>query len=290
MGKQQYYHFFQMCREKLRLTGSEPYLMKRSKKDQQEAAIHASIDARHEFRRWYKTPLGRSIYEQEKQSFESILPKLFGYNILQLSSHTENDYLQSSPIRHQIIMDFDSTEIVGGLNVQGHAHQLPIASDSVDAVVMPHTLDIDMNPHLVLREADRVLVPEGRVVVLGFNPWSSWGLRHMANLWKGTTPYNLRFVSPSRLKDWLVLLGFEIESVKMFYFRPPLPQSVLIQKLQFMDKWGQKLWPAFGAGYLVVAKKLVSTLTPIKPRWFLRRRAAVTPGFLETRDNVRKEL
>ncbi len=263
--------------------------MKRSKKAQLEAAYRASITARHKFRCWYNTPLGRSIYDQEKQALESVLPKLFGYNILQLSSHTENDYLRVSPIRHQIIMDFDTTEILEGLNVRGDAHQLPIASDSIDTVVMPHTLDIDMNPHLVLREAYRVLVPEGRVVVLGFNPWSSWGMRHMVNLWKGATPYNLRFVSPSRLKDWLVLLGFEIESVKIFYFRPPLPQPALIKKLQFMDKWGQKLWPAFGAGYLVVAKKQVSTLTPIKPRWFLRQRTAVTPGFLETRENLRNK-
>lgn len=258
--------------------------MSRSKIDQQEALERDAQNARHAFRHWYKTPLGRSISEQETQALEGVLPQLFGYNILQLSSHTEHGYLDSSLIRHRIIADYDEHHAVSRLDLKFHAKQIPVASDSIDVVLMPHTLDIDTNPHLVLRETDRVLVPEGRVVILGFNPWSAWGMRHAMNLWKGAVPYSLRFVSPSRLKDWLVLLGFEIESVKMFYFRPPLSHPVFMEKLKFMDKMGARFWPAFGAGYLIVAKKQVSTLTRIKPRWYLRRRASTTPGFLETRD------
>jgi len=259
---------------------------KLSKQAKLEAKYRASISARHALRKWYRTPLGQAVNEQETRALEAVLPKLFGYHILQLSSHTENEYLSKSLIRHQIILDYDSLSSDVAINVSATAHQIPIASDSTDVVLLPHTLDIDMNPHLVLREADRILVPEGRIVIQGFNPWSSWGCRRLLNLWKGASPYNLHFISPSRLKDWLVLLGFEIESVHMTFFRPPLSHPFFMERLQVMDSLGAKFWPAFGASYLVVAKKQVSTLTPIKPRWFLRRRTRVTPGFLETRQRV----
>ena len=257
---------------------------KRSKQAKQEEKYRASINARHKLRQWYTTPIGNELYQQECQALEVVLPKLFGYHVAQLSSHTNNDYLVKSLIRHQIVLDYDSQNAVGEINACINAHQLPIASDSIDVVLMPHTLDVDLNPHQVIREADRILVPEGRVVIQGFNPWSSWGIRHLMNLYKGAPPYNLHFISPARIKDWLVLLGFEIESVDMVFFRPPFGKSLLMEKLKFMDKYGKRLWPSFGATYMIVAKKQVSTLTPVKPRWFLRRRARVTPGFLETRE------
>ena len=258
---------------------------KRNKLNSQEEEYRASIAARQKLRRWYKTPLGEALYQQESEALAAVLPKLFGYHVIQLSNHMGTEYLEKSLIRHQVIVDYDTKDSDTDVNIRLNAHQLPIASDSIDVVLMPHTLDVDMTPHLVLREVDRILVPEGRVVIQGFNPWSSWGVRHLMNLYKGEPPYSLHFISPSRIKDWFALLGFEIESVNMVYFRPPLGQSLIMEKLEFMDKYGKKLWPSFGASYTIVAKKQVSTLTPIKPRWFLRRRARVIPGFLETRDS-----
>jgi len=255
---------------------------KSSKNRKQAEKYSSSIAARQALRAWYKTPLGMSLHEQECQHLEAVLPKLFGYHVVQLSNHTDNEYLDKSLIRHQVVADYDEIGAVHETSIRLNSHQLPISSDSIDVVLLPHTLDLDMSPHLVLREADRILVPEGRVVILGFNPWSTWGLRHLANLWHGASPYNSRFISPARMKDWLVLLGFEIESVNMFFFRPPLSHPFFIEKLQFLDRVGVKLWPAFGAVYLLVAKKQVSTLTPVKPRWFLRRRAQAAPGFLKT--------
>lgn len=255
-----------------------------SKQAKKKENYQLSIIARHKLRQWYKTPLGKSLCRQESRALASVLPKLFGYHLLQISNHGDNKYLEKSLIRHQIIADYDTIGIEPNQSLKINAHQLGIASDSVDVVVMPHTLDLDMAPHLVLREADRVLVPEGKMVILGFNPWSTWGMRHLLNIWHGKSPYDTRFISPSRLKDWLVLLGYEVESVDMFFFRLPFSNPFIIKKFKFLDKIGSKLWPAFGAVYLVVAKKQVSTLTPVKPRWFLRRRTQVAPGFLETRD------
>ena len=245
----------------------------------------ASIKARHALRQWYQTPLGEAVEKQECMAMEELLPSLFGYHLVQLSEHGTSKYLGKSTIRHHVIVDTDDHNVDCGISLRANAHQVSIASDSVDAVLLPHTLDVDMAPHQVLREVDRILVPEGKVVVIGFNPWSSWGMRHMFNLWSSKNPWNLRFISPFRLKDWLTLLGFEIETVKTFFHRPPLMHPLAVRKLQFMDRLGNNIWPAFGGIYILVANKKVSTMTPIRPRWYLRRRSRVSPGFIETRNN-----
>ncbi len=252
-----------------------------------EAEYHRSVKARHTLRSWYETALGQALFESEKRQLEALLPNVFGYHLLQVGEHHPSSYLGSSPIRHQIISDVCpvSAEHDCQLSIQLNAHNLAIASDSIDAVILPHTLDVDMNPQQVLREADRVLVPEGRAIILGFNPWSSWGVRRLANLYHGQSPYSLRFISLMRIKDWLTLLGFEIEMVKTLFYQLPVSNPVLLNKLGFLDPLGAKLWPAFGSVYLIVARKQVSTLTPIRPRWFLRRRSRVAPGFIETRND-----
>ncbi len=238
---------------------------------------------RHELRTWYQTPLGKALAEKETEELEAVLPSLFGYHLLQTSLHIDSSYLAKSMIRHKIIVDIDNKNLSGSLNMHSDASNLAIASDSIDVAILHHTLDVDIAPHQVLREADRVLVPEGRVIILGFNPWSSWGVRHVVNLCYGRCPWKLRFLSPSRIKDWLVLLGFEIEEVKTFFYHPPISSPLLIKKTPTFEKMGSKLWPAFGGTYLLVARKQVSTLTQIRPRWFLKRRPSVTPGFIETR-------
>jgi len=249
-----------------------------------------SLVARQSLRSWYKTPLGQALLKAENKELEAVLPALFGYHLLQLGELEHASCLSKSSIRHQIISDVCPSQCQHscGAGVYMNADNLAIASDSVDTVILPHTLDVDMNPHQVLRETDRILVPEGRLVILNFNPWSSWGLRHIPNLLYGDVPYSLGFLSPMRIKDWLVLLGFEVEIVKTFFYRLPISNPVLLEKLAFFDKVGSVVWPAFGSVYLIVAKKQVSTLTPVRPRWFLRRRSRVLPGFIETRDDNRK--
>jgi len=257
-----------------------------------EKKYRDSIKARHLLRSWYDTALGQSLFEAEKRELEAVLPNLFGYHLLQLSEHHSSSYLSKTPIRHQIISDVCPVSDAHDckLDMQMNAHNLAIASDSVDVVLLPHTLDVDMYPQQVLRETDRVLVPEGRAIILNFNPWSSWGLRHVSNVFRGQPPYSLHFFTPTRIKDWLTLLGWEIETVKTFFFQLPVSNPALLNKLGFCDALGAKLWPAFGSVYLIVARKQVSTLTPVRPRWFLRRRSRVAPGFIETRNDNRSKF
>jgi SAM-dependent methyltransferase len=248
-----------------------------------------SLAAGRDLRDWYSHGLGRVLAREENAMLESVLPALFGYHLVQLGQLYEPYYLRESHIRHKVVIDAD-LELRGELNsLYAQPQQLPLASDSVDVVVMPHTLELHPEPHQILREAERILVPEGHVVLLVFNPWSFWGLRRsMTPTNKRQAPWCCRFINPIRTKDWLQVLGFELCSVKTFFHRPPINRSHLHEYLSFVDQWGGRLWPAFGAVTMYVAKKQVIPVTPIVPRW-QRRRRILTPGLLETRDGYNRK-
>ena len=108
----------------------------------------------------------------------------------------------------------------------------PILTDSVDAIVLPHTLELSRDPHQVLREADRSLIPDGHLVILGFNPRSVWGGRRILSRKDGRMPWDARFLGMSRIKDWLGLLGFDTLHSHYLFQRPPLQNPRLLEKLK----------------------------------------------------------
>lgn len=235
-------------------------------------------ELRNELARWYQSPLGRQLCELEHHQLDTILPNLFGYYLLQLGCVYPEDWLSSSKIRRRAVLDVDylplASETLDRLYCELDA--LPIVTDSVDVVVLPHSLEFHSNPHELLREVDRILIPEGHVVVLGFNPWSLWMLARLMLKWRGHAPWAGRFLSPNRLKDWLSLLGFEIVYSRSYFYRPPIPEPAVLNKLKFIERMGRVCWPPFGGGYVMVARKRVYTLTPIRPRWRARRSVAGT--------------
>ena len=143
---------------------------------------------------------------------------------------------------------------------------LPFPADSIDLVVLPHSLEFAHDPHLLLREVERVLRPEGRVVITGFNPASLWGLRQrLARVRLGmglghASPYLPRegeFIGYWRLRDWLRLLGFHIEGGQFGCWRPPLATARWLERFEWMDRLGERWWPVLGAAYALVAVKRV---------------------------------
>jgi SAM-dependent methyltransferase len=186
--------------------------------------------------------------------------------------------LGSSRVRLHIVVD-DKRRITEAPDAPGHvlgvlAHSpvLPVQSDSVDVVVLPHTLEFETAPHDTLREVERILVAEGHAVILGFNPFSLWGLWRLFR-WnrRAHPPWHGAFRSMLRIKDWLALLGFDIVLIRTFFFRPPLRHVGMMRRLAWLERLGGRLWPYLGGAYIVVARKRVVTLTPIKPRWRPRR-------------------
>ncbi len=219
---------------------------------------------------WYASSLGKMLAEEEQDELDQVLPDLFGYHLLQLGS-SETSLLSASRILHKVVLDGHQKNEIFPSQINGIPEQLPIQPDCIDAVLLHHSLDLAMDPRQVLREAERVLVPEGHLIILGFNSRSLWGLRRMLSRGHADAPWGNRFLSVPRVKDWLALLGLEITTIRYRFYRPPIGRKAVSDKLRFLESWGQKWWPFLGGAYLLVAKKKVSTLTPIKPRWRPRR-------------------
>jgi SAM-dependent methyltransferase len=238
------------------------------------------LAARRGLRQWFATVPGAEILEAERQALDQILPNLFGYHLLQVGIPAHVNLVESSRISHCMVLDDTPPSATRGdaaLHcLYAEAGALPVASDSLDVLLLPHTLELEANPHEVLREADRTLVPEGHVVILGFNPWSLWGLWRLLTGWRQRAPWCCRFFSINRIKDWLALLGFDTLHVRTYFFRPPFQSAGIMRRFRFLERAGERWWPILGGGYVLVARKRVSTLTPIRPRW--RPGARFVPG------------
>jgi len=245
----------------------------------------------HELFDWFDTRVGVQLAKTEKTVLDAILPDLFGYYLVALAHPLQADKVAASRVSRRMVMNICAQDYMPPLKpsgFQGEVHRLPLLADSVDVLVLPHILEFSRYPHEVLRETERVLIAEGHVVILGFNPFSFWLLWRLALGWRGMAPWCGAFRSANRVRDWLALLGFDVVATRYYFFRPPLQNSSILRKLGFLEKLGQRLWPIFGGGYAIVAKKRVVTLTPIRPRWTTRKRL-VTTGLVEPMNPHHKE-
>ncbi|MFO8024670.1 class I SAM-dependent methyltransferase [Thiohalophilus sp.] len=240
---------------------------------------------------WYATRLGRLLAEQEQQQLDTELVNLFGYHLLHLGSPADEAVLRSSRVNHRMRTRLDPDSRAAEQDERVLCLQptaLPFTPDSLDVVVLSHVLEFSNDPHTVLREVGRSLIPQGHMAILGFNPLSLWGLASLLRGGKGQLPWCGHFMTLTRLKDWLALLGFDVVQQRRYFYRPPWQRSRLMQRLAFLERVGSRLWPFLGGGYLLVARKRVVTLTPIRPRWRARRRIAVS-GLVKPMNNERQQ-
>ncbi len=213
---------------------------------------------------WLGGPLGESLQALEAHRLREVLPALPGTFAVQLGWFGRRDLLESSPTAVHVLIDPQGVSS-GGQCLQAMPEALPLDGKSVQVVLLPHTLDMSRDPHQLLREAHRVLVPEGYVVVVGFNPFSLWGLRRLIPGARARLPWCAGWIGVRRLKDWLSLLDFELTHGSMLYYRPPLTRQRLMDRLFFLERIGDRWWPLAAAVYVVVAKKRTPGLTPITP-------------------------
>ena len=229
---------------------------------------------------WFDTPLGHALMASEQEVVRQALSGLFGYHLLQLGS-VGGMSLEASRIPHRMVMlepgDKLAPEIEGVEHLHGDGERLPVASDSIDALLLPHRLEYAPEPHQLLREVERVLIPEGHLLITGFNPLSAFGLRRLLQGWRDDVPWSGHFYTPMRIRDWLSLLGFDTVRLQHYFYRPPLQHQPMLQRLERTEEWGGRFCSPLGAGYMLLAKKRVATITPIRPRWRNARRL-VTVG------------
>lgn len=226
--------------------------------------------------RWYKTPLGRHVAAAETLCLERLVTDAFGHFLVQVGCGGQfGPVLAASRIRHRIVLGETCGDRGNGVQVCALPLSLPIASASIDAVLLPHTLDFSADPHGVLREVDRVLIPDGRLTLFGFNPFSTWGLLRAWPRRRRRVPWCGGQITPMRLADWLRLLGFQVTARQTLVFRPPLRRAYLSQ-LDWLELLGGRYWPLFGGIYMIHAVKRTRALTPLRPSWSAR--APILPG------------
>lgn len=239
-------------------------------------------------RSWLKEPLGQTLLAIEGQKINKLIDRLFGYHLLLLGEPQFLEVFSESPILHRVWVHLLVTDAFAGSAVQSRPDKLPIIEDEVDLVCLAHCLESIQNPHEVLRETYRVLKPEGHVVILGFNPWSLWGIWRLLVRYIKRVPWDGQFISRSRMKDWLALLGFDLLNVQMCFFRPPVANPSFLRATKWLEWIGRWCWPFWGGCYVMLAQKRVLTLTPIKPAWAMKRKL-VPAGFVEPATRMKQE-
>jgi len=216
---------------------------------------------RESFSQWWTTPLGQRVLDWELGQFDNAVEDAFGYRAAQIGL-PEIDFLRANRISFRFSLALES-----GAALAADPLQLPLAAQSLDLLVLPHTLESHLDAHHVLREAERVLRPEGQVVISGFNALSLWGLRRKFSGRRAGSPWDARFIGLLRLKEWLQLLGFELNGGRFGCYAPPFAQPAWHQRFAFMEKAGARWWPILGGVYVVRAVKRVHGMRVITPAW-----------------------
>ncbi|GLS26745.1 class I SAM-dependent methyltransferase [Marinibactrum halimedae] len=236
--------------------------------------------------RWFESPLGQQLLQAEQQVIDESLNCLFGYHLLQLSVHRQARLFGASMINHCFglhPMDASSTNNAI-IHSQSSFERLPFANDTVDVAVLHHVLDFAIEPHKLLREVSRVVIPHGYVLIVGFNPVSLLGVgRQLSNLVSRKPLYRANTIRLRRLMDWLRLLDFEPVKTQRGLFVPPINHKSSLQKLQWVEALAKKIYWPLGGFYAVVARKHVGAVTPIKPSWTSINPLQVIPGKVASR-------
>jgi SAM-dependent methyltransferase len=267
---------------------------------------------------WLQTAPGRYLLAWEQDRLDHAVTDAFGFHALQLGL-PELDGLRANRMPHRWVAS-DSMLVpealpvpppVDGMLTTQPPHEpialhcefdaLPFPNASIDLVVLPHALELARDPHHTLREVERVLVPEGRVVIAGFNPASLWGLRQRAGrvrrgmgLGRGQSLYLPRageFLGYWRLRDWLRLLGFEVEAGRFGCWRPPFRTEQWLERFAWMDRVGDRWWPVLGGVYFLVAVKRVRGMRLVGLARQDRRKApAAAPAVVANRRRETAEM
>ncbi len=210
---------------------------------------------------WFDTPLGQHLLAREQAWFDETVSDLFGFNALQLGL-TEFDFLRANRIPLRASLDPGPNA-----RIRADFRQLPVATQSIDLLLLPHVLEFAPDPHQILREVERVLMPEGHVIISGFNPLSLWGVKRFFNRDSGSYPWSGNFISLPRAKDWLSLLNFEVTRGRLCCYAPPFASARWLERFRFMEDAGDRWWPLGGGVYFLLAKKRVHGMRLILPNW-----------------------
>lgn len=215
---------------------------------------------------WLTQFLGASVLEAEQRVLSRFLADFYGKNALLLGVPRQSVLFDSSAISQRVAVSPLTDRRNRIRCIESQFYDLPIASSSIDLVLLPHTLDFTDNAEKLISEACRVVKPEGRIVILGFNPFSFWGLTR-SFIKSNRVPWSFNFIKTSTIKKWLTFAHFELVKEDKLIFRPPLKNHAIYEKIKFLEWFGRQFFKPLGGVYVIAAKAKVIPLTPIKLKW-----------------------
>ena len=214
-------------------------------------------------RKWEELPAGLDLKKIVEHGLTETGRQMFGYHFLKLGDLSCQTELPDCPIKH--VINLTDTEQPYA-HVVAHSNALPFEENSVDAILLSHELDFAQDPHQILREVNRVIIPNGNLVIVGFSPMSlAWLLKYLPINPKQIL-HDARFFSSMRIRDWLHLLGFEVIDMQNLVFS----ELFFERKIRYDSRWQvwcQKYLPILSSVYIMHAKKRVMPLSLIKPQW-----------------------
>ena len=226
---------------------------------------------------WLELPNGQVLLQQTQQRIDDYLPRCFGYHLLKLGQLSCQINTLNSTIPNQI----NCASTGNDLNLQADINQLPLQDSTIDLCILTHELDFSSDPHQLLREIDRVLTLDGKLIISGYNPISLFGLQTIMH---PKNPKNARLFLPTRVIDWLHLLGFEIQQKQYFDF---LSRDLNSTCSLFVEDLGQRYLPNLCSVYFIVAKKTTIPMTLIKYPFQFKTKLTTTQT-AATRDHYSK--
>jgi len=241
---------------------------------------------------WYQTLSGQASLDKLDDVCADILSETFGYYAIEAGVLSgTHDLLKYSRIAagfSLVSKDVkNNNELKANSSVISSIEQLPIASDNIDLVVASHVLELSKDPHQVLREIDRVLVPEGHCILIGFNPFALSRIKHLMGsvLNRNKDSYQMRSVA--RVRDWFSLLGFEVLDVHYMGARPRVKNKKIFESMNWLENLGQYAEPVLGNMYVLHVKKQVVAMRPYKKVW---RAPAVLSGGKVVLNNTAQKI
>ncbi|MDX5299731.1 MAG: methyltransferase domain-containing protein [Gammaproteobacteria bacterium] len=218
------------------------------------------------FAEWFGSPVGQALLACERRVVRRRLELVFGARQLEVGIDHSLALADTHNCAHCMRSQVHGGDTLPPGTLVCLPEELPFGNESLDLVILHHTLDISVQPHQALREASRVLKGGGRLLVVGFNPLSLWGAWRLCSR-RQRVPWSGRFMAWSRVEDWLRLLAFELESLESYFFRPPLQHQATLTRLQGLDALGGVRMIPTGAFYMALAEKRVPARIPLRPVW-----------------------
>ncbi len=229
---------------------------------------------------WLNSCLGQALLKKQQAFLDEKLSCLFGFHLMQLSISRNVRFYDGSAIKHKFALS-PLPEAHQEVAAFSELDSLPIETESVDVALLHHVLEFSNNPHQLLREASRAIVPSGHILIVGYNPWSLVGCWSKLAGYRRNSIWQNHLLSARRLVDWLTLLDFTVNDVNYLFFAPPVNSPGTLSRCEHLERGGRRWNLPVGGCYVIHAIKEVVTATPIRPFWHKREKSIVNIPFVK---------